>query len=64
MDYWKLDIFECPKNVQFELHKTFENEKKIFFMVTKFSLTDFFVTIKKFFGNFCQNREFSDRMGG
>jgi len=59
-----LDIFECPKNVQFQLHKTFENEKKNFFMVTKFSLTEFFVTIKKNFEEFCQNREFSDRTGG
>ena len=33
-------------------------------MVTKISLTEFFVTIKKIFEEFRQNREFSDRTGG
>jgi hypothetical protein len=36
------------KNVHFELYKTFENEKKNIFMVTKFVPIDFFVTINKF----------------
>lgn len=37
-----------PMHVHFQLLETFGKFKKKNFMVTKFSLSDFFVTIKKF----------------
>ena len=41
-----------PMHVHFQLLETFGKFKNFFFMVTKFSLSEFFVTIKKFLSEF------------